>query len=476
MLTDLGVRIGPMVLRIAGRTALLVLLVVCGAMAADYLFTVVIMADAAHYTPLNTLIIALVVGVPMCWYLTQQHFTLRALKDDLSHARDAADAANEAKSAFLATMSHEIRTPLNGVLGMAQAMAADDLGVVQRERLDVIRQSGETLLAILNDVLDLSKIEAGKLELEDTEFDLAELARGAHAAFTAIAHKKGLSFDLIVEPSATGVWRGDPTRVRQILYNLISNALKFTDVGEIRVTARRADERLELVVRDTGIGMSPETVAGLFAKFAQADTSTTRRFGGTGLGLSICRELAALMGGTIAVVSAPGAGSTLTVRLDLPWLRASSAQSTHSAAPAGPAAAPAISALRVLAAEDNQINQLVLKTLLHQAGISPVVVEDGQACIVAWEAQTWDVILMDVQMPVMDGPAAARAIRAREAETGRARTPIVALTANAMAHQVLAYFAAGMDGHVSKPIEAAKLFAAIDAALEAEPSGDTAVA
>jgi signal transduction histidine kinase/ActR/RegA family two-component response regulator len=475
MLAGLGVRIGPMFLRIAGRTALLVLLIVCGAMAADYLFTVVVMADAAHYTPLNTLIIALVVGVPMCWYLTQQHFTLRALKDDLSHARDAADAANEAKSAFLATMSHEIRTPLNGVLGMAQAMAADDLGAVQRERLDVIRQSGETLLAILNDVLDLSKIEAGKLELEDAEFNLADLARGAHAAFTAIAHKKGLSFDLIVEPSATGVWRGDPTRVRQILYNLISNALKFTDAGEIRVTARRVDGRLELVVRDTGIGMSPETVTGLFAKFTQADTSTTRRFGGTGLGLSICRELAALMGGTIEAVSAPGAGSTFSVRLNLPWLKTGAAKPLASSAPA-PAATQASPTLRILAAEDNQINQLVLKTLLHQAGVSPTVVENGQVCLEVWEAGAWDVILMDVQMPVMDGLTAARAIRQREAETGRPRTPIVALTANAMAHQVLAYFAAGMDGHVSKPIEAAKLFAAIDAALNAEPSADTAVA
>ena len=465
-----------MFLRIAGRTAILISLIVCAAMAADYLFTVVLLADGAHYTPLNTFVITLVVGVPVCWFLTQQHFALQVLKDDLSRARDTAETANEAKSAFLATMSHEIRTPLNGVLGMAQAMAADDLGAVQRERLDVIRQSGETLLAILNDVLDLSKIEAGRLELEDTEFDLAELARGAHAAFTAIAHKKGLSFDLIVEPSAKGIWKGDPTRIRQILYNLISNALKFTDAGEIRVTARRADGRMELVVRDTGIGMSGETVEGLFAKFSQADASTTRRFGGTGLGLSICRELAALMGGTIAVVSAPGAGSTFTVRLDLPWLRTSSAQSAKSASPVEPATPPAVSALRVLAAEDNQINQLVLKTLLHQAGISPTVVEDGQACILAWEAGAWDVILMDVQMPVMDGLTAARAIRAREAETGRPRTPILALTANAMAHQILTYFAAGMDGHVSKPIEAAKLFEAIDAALTDLPSEDTAVA
>ncbi|MEO8115151.1 MAG: histidine kinase dimerization/phospho-acceptor domain-containing protein, partial [Phenylobacterium sp.] len=177
----------------------------------------------------------------------------------LLQAKEEAEAANRAKSTFLATMSHEIRTPLNGVLGMAQAMAVDELGEVQRERLDVIRQSGETLLAILNDVLDLSKIEAGKLELEEAEFDMAALARGAHAAFTAIANKKGLSFDLAVEPSAQGTYRGDPTRVRQILYNLISNALKFTDAGEIRVGVRRVDELLHFVIRDTGIGMDEET-------------------------------------------------------------------------------------------------------------------------------------------------------------------------------------------------------------------------
>jgi PAS domain S-box-containing protein len=386
----------------------------------------------------------------------------------LEVALKAAEAATVAKSNFLATMSHEIRTPLNGVLGMAQAMAVDELSSVQRERLDVVRQSGESLLAILNDILDLSKIEAGKLELEEREFDLADLAKGAHAAFTAIAQKRGISFDLAVEPGARGVYLGDDTRVRQILYNLISNALKFTERGEVRVVARRSADGLELVVRDTGIGMTEETVAGLFSKFTQADASTTRRYGGTGLGLSICKELAALMGGDISAESALGAGSVFTARLPLTWVRAAQAREATRQPDAPPAAAlPAQRPIRILAAEDNAMNQLVLKTLLHQAGLEPVVVDNGQACFEAWDREPWDVILMDVQMPVMDGPAAARAIRCKESVDGRPRTPIVALTANAMSHQVADYLAAGMDTHVSKPIEAGKLFAAIDMALSA---------
>src|SRR5215469_654336 len=230
----------------------------------------------------------------------------------------AAEAANEAKSAFLATMSHEIRTPLNGVLGMTQAMAADGLSPVQKERLEVIRQSGEALLAILNDVLDLSKIEAGRFELESVEFDLADLMKGAHSAFTAIANRKGLSFDLTIEAAARGVYLGDPTRVRQVLYNLISNALKFTEHGEVRVTAAVADRAaLVLTVADTGVGIAEERLAGLFEKFTQADASTTRRYGGTGLGLAICRELVQLMGGAIRAESEPGQGSRFTVSLPI---------------------------------------------------------------------------------------------------------------------------------------------------------------
>ena len=399
----------------------------------------------------------------------------RSLREARARARAgeaAAEGANAAKSAFLATMSHEIRTPLNGVLGMAQAMAADDLADVQRDRLEVIHQSGEALLAILNDILDLSKIEAGKLDLEEIEFDLGEVARGAHSAFTALANKKGLSFALDIE-AARGVYRGDPTRLRQILYNLISNGLKFTETGEIRVTAGQDDGELTLRVADTGVGIAPEALGRLFNAFSQADASTTRQYGGTGLGLSICRRLAELMGGTVSVESELGRGSCFTVRLPLPRVGEERA-ATALPAPATPPVASL--AVRVLAAEDNSVNQLVLKTLLHQIGVEPVVVGDGQAAVDAWAGGRWDVILMDVQMPVMDGPTAVRQIREREALSGRARTPILALTANAMPHQIAEYLAAGMDGHVAKPIEAARLFEALQTAIDSEEAPAAAVA
>ena len=384
---------------------------------------------------------------------------------DLAHARDAAEAANRAKSTFLATMSHEIRTPLNGVLGMAQAMDGDELTATQRERLDVIRQSGEALLAILNDVLDLSKIEAGKLDLESAEFSIGDLARGAHAAFSALAAKKGLGFQLQIEPSARGVYRGDSTRVRQILYNLISNALKFTDAGEVAVALARGDAGLRLSVSDTGIGIAPDRLAALFKKFEQADASTTRRYGGTGLGLAICRELADLMGGTIASHSQLGRGSRFDVDLPLEWVGPEPAADALDTFARG---APTLSTevrLKVLAAEDNAVNQLVLKTLLNQVGIEPKLVGDGAAALAAWEREAWDVILMDIQMPTMDGPTATAEIRRRERASGRVRTPIIALTANAMAHQVSEYANADMDGFVAKPIEIARLFAALEAVL-----------
>jgi PAS domain S-box-containing protein len=384
-------------------------------------------------------------------------------------AKDEAEAANAAKSAFLATMSHEIRTPLNGVLGMAQAMANDDLSPAQRERLDIIRQSGESLLAILNDVLDLSKIEAGRLELEEIDFDLAEVVRGAHAAFTATANRKGLSFRLHVDQTAEGVYRGDPVRVRQIIYNLLSNALKFTEEGWVDVVVDFEDRALRIKVQDTGIGIPPERLDRLFEKFEQADTSTTRRFGGTGLGLSICRELTRLMGGEIAAESEVGRGTCFTVVLPL----ARSAKTLERRAEPEPAPAPDVNLdqrrLRILAAEDNAVNQLVLKTLLHQIGVELAIVENGALAVEAWRREPWDLILMDVRMPEMDGPTATRLIRQAEAASNLPRTPIIALTANAMAHQVGEYLAAGMDAYVAKPIQIDRLFATMEEVLANEP-------
>ena len=415
-------------------------------------------------------------GRPLRLVGALQNITERkAAEKALVQAKEEAEAANRAKSAFLATMSHEIRTPLNGVLGMAQAMGADAaLAGQQRERLDVIRQSGETLLAILNDVLDLSKIEAGKLELEEAEFDIEALARGAHAAFAAIAKAKGLDFSLAIDPAARGVYRGDSTRIRQILYNLLSNALKFTERGAVRVEAARRDGALRLAVSDTGIGIPADRQAALFSKFEQADASTTRRFGGTGLGLAICRELTGMMGGTVEVASTPGEGATFVVTLPLERVASPRAPAAAVHPRDGLAQAEAPVTLRVLAAEDNPVNQLVLRTLLEQVGVAPVIVGDGAEALEAWAREPWDLVLMDVQMPRMDGPTAARMIRACEAAEGRPRTPIVALTANAMAHQVAEYAEAGMDDFLPKPLEIARLFEVLERALDTAASARAA--
>jgi len=420
-------------------------------------------------------------GAPTRFVGVLQDITERKRQQEaLIQAKEEAEAANQAKSAFLATISHEIRTPLNGMMGMVQVMGMGELEPAQRERLDVIRTSSDGLLAILNELLDLSKIEAGKLTLEDGEFDVAELAKGACAVFQAVAENKGLDLRLKVQPGARGVYRGDSTRVRQILGNLTSNALKFTERGSVEIVIGRREGRLQLKVSDTGIGMDAGQQAGLFRAFQQAEASTSRRYGGTGLGLAICRELTELMGGRITVQSKPGQGSSFTVRLPLEKLAAPVRKAPAAPEPAPePAVEEPQRALRVLAAEDNSVNQLVLKTLLNQIGVEPVMVDDGGAAVDAWARESWDLILMDVEMPVMNGPTAAAEIRRREKAEGRRRTPIFALTANAMEGQIAQYLAAGMDGHVAKPIAASRLFAALEAALEVandEQGGDEAVA
>ncbi len=391
-------------------------------------------------------------------------------------ARAEAEAANAAKSEFLATVSHEIRTPLNGVLGMAQAMSASDLPAEQRERLDIIRDSSEALLRVLNDILDISKIEARKLEIEAVEFDLGAVLAGVYATFAPVAAQRELQFS-VEAGDVDGTYLGDPSRVRQIVSNLVSNALKFTASGSVRVDAAREGEAIRVEVADTGIGIAPGVAETLFAKFVQADASTTRRFGGTGLGLAISRELAELMGGSIALRSAPGQGSTFTVRLRLERLGdARPAPQPRAAGPLVAAVDPRPGGARILAAEDNDINRLVLQTLLNQIGLDPDIVGDGAVAVEAWRRGDYDVILMDIQMPQKDGLAATREIRAEEAATGRRRTPILGLTANAMSHQVDEYRRAGMDGHIAKPIDVAKLFAALEAALAAEAEAEEVAA
>ena len=401
--------------------------------------------------------------------LQKNDLELRGAMDALVEARDAAEAANVLKSHFLANMSHEIRTPLNGVLAMAQIMAMSDLDQTQRERLAVIHQSGESLLTILNDILDLSKIEAGRMELETAEFDVGELARGIEAAHTPVAARKGLDFSVEVAPSAGGKRMGDRARLQQILNNLVANAIKFTASGEVRVALRGegADggDGLLISVSDTGIGVPAAKLPLLFQKFSQVDSSTTREFGGTGLGLAICREIAQLMGGAVWAESAEGVGSTFHVRV--PLERTSPAALASAEAAANRAGAD-VSELKILAAEDNATNQLVLKTIMATFGLGVDVVADGALAVQAWNAGQYDLILMDIQMPVMDGIAATRAIRAMERSGGRARTPIIALSANAMTHQVKEYLDAGMDMHVAKPIQLAKLQQALEAAMDGE--------
>ncbi|HEX7759814.1 MAG TPA: ATP-binding protein [Caulobacteraceae bacterium] len=396
--------------------------------------------------------------------LDRNHKELHQTMSDLVEARDAADAANVAKSQFLANMSHEIRTPLNGVLAMAEVMARGELAAPQRERLAVVRQSGEQLLSVLNDVLDLSKIEAGKLELEVSDFDLERVAQSVRDAFTVVAVGKGLTLDVEVTPEAAGVWRGDGDRLRQIVNNLVSNALKFTPTGSVTARFELADAGgIRLAVIDTGIGIPADKMGALFEKFTQADSSTTRRYGGTGLGLAICRELAQLMAGSISVTSEEGKGSTFYA--ELPLSRGGAAAAPEASCPAEELEGRSI---RLLAAEDNPVNQKVLQAIVEPMDVDLHIVADGRAAVEAWRQDNYDLILMDIQMPIMDGITAAKAIRAAEVAEQRPRTPILALTANAMVHQIEEYLAAGMDGHVSKPIEIAKLYDALNRALAGE--------
>ena len=403
---------------------------------------------------------------------------LRRTLGELVEARDAAEAANVLKSHFLANVSHEIRTPLNGVLAMAEIMSLGELDDEQREHLEVIRGSGASLMTVLNDVLDISKIEAGELALELRAFEPGAAVEAAVAAFVAEGRAKGLEMAVEIAPGLS-LRSGDETRLRQIVVNLMANAVKFTARGGVRVTVRDLIEDgvavLAIDVADTGVGIAADVMPRLFHKFVQADSSTTRQFGGTGLGLAICRELAAMMGGRIWAQSTLGQGARFSVRLPLaqaaaaveaeasPVARADATALASARVASAPSTLPA-GRLRVLAAEDNAVNRQVLASVLSIFEAEFEIVENGRELVEAWSRSTPDVILMDVQMPVMDGIAASRAIREAERRTGRARTPIIAVTANAMQHQIGAYLVAGMDGLVSKPLEMARLREALSKA------------
>jgi PAS domain S-box-containing protein len=400
-----------------------------------------------------------------------------AIEAEMAEARSAAEAANKAKSEFLANMSHEIRTPLNGVLGITGALARTELTAQQREMVDLVLTSGELLERVVSDVLDFSKIEAGRLELEIRPFDLPSQLHALLDLFRDRAGEKGLTFSVTCGEAAQGWFRGDIVRIKQVLGNLVSNAIKFTAEGEIRVAIDvhdpedGRDPTLILEVRDTGIGFDEAFARRLFQRFSQADGSITRRFGGTGLGLSICQALVEMMGGDIRGASVPGRGSEFQVRLPLPRLEGGGRE-----APAGPPGEIAelrlrraleAGSLRVLLAEDHLINQRVVELILEPTGASLTKVETGDEALRACMAEDFSLILMDMQMPVMDGLAATRAIRAfeRALATPR-RTPIVMLSANAMPHHSQEAIAAGADLHLAKPVTPASLLDAVARALD----------
>lgn len=379
-------------------------------------------------------------------------------RDAAQCARREADEASVAKSRFLATMSHEIRTPLNGVIGMAQIMAGDALEDRQKRRLEILDRSAHTLLDLINQILDLSRIEEGRLEIVPQPIDADALIHEVTEAVRPLADSKGLAFH--VRSPGLGWVVADPVRLRQILFNLLSNAIKFTAEGEAALTITRAGSEVVFRVSDTGRGIPADRIDQLFARFAQIEAADADRRDGAGLGLSIVATLVELLGGRIDVQSEAGEGATFVVTLSLESVAAIDAgDETETVA--------ATAAMRVLVAEDHPVNQQVIRGLLGQVGIEVEIVDDGVAAVEATQGRTWDLILMDVQMPNMDGPTATRAIRRRETEDGLARTPVIALTANAMVEQVETYLAAGMDAVVSKPIDLKVLLTTISDVMAA---------
>ncbi len=385
------------------------------------------------------------------------HVTINAhQRAALAAARDEANRANEAKSKFLANMSHELRTPMNGVLGLTQVLLRDaSLNDEQRHLLNVVQGSGTSLVQLLNDILDLSKIEAGRIELEQVPFAPASLAEELHQLLLPSADSHDIA--LIIDDQGTVPVLGDPTRTRQVLMNLLGNAIKFTHNGHVTLRMIPGAGTLRFEVEDTGIGIPEAVQATIFEQFAQADTSTTRRFGGTGLGLTISRLLVERMGGTLDLQSSPGAGSTFGFSLPVsPAPHPPARDPLRPPSTAKPAPASPLVGLRVLVAEDNPVNQLVARSLLAELGITPRVVGTGEEAVRCAQDEEWDVILMDVHMPLMDGLTAARTLRAE----GNA-TPILAMTASTMAEERAATVDAGMNGFLPKPVRLADLSIAL---------------
>jgi signal transduction histidine kinase/AmiR/NasT family two-component response regulator len=443
------------------------------------------------------------VGAPLQWSPEQRLFavaiaSLGALVNErderlraeqsLRASNRAAEAASRAKSLFLANMSHEIRTPMNGILGMSELMLSTPLTDTQQTYVQTTYESAEALLRVLSDILDFSKIEAGKLDVERVEFDLRRLIEDIMRLVGKAAQSKGLVIRQEFGFGAAPIVVGDPVRVRQILLNLLNNAVKFTAAGEVSLTVRQVagysgpqptqPERpiYEFIVTDTGIGLTPGETSKIFEAFSQADGSTTRKYGGTGLGLAIVKQLVELMGGTIGVKSKAGEGSVFWFKLPLP-----SAAAGAERAPAAAAAAEEQSKVplqgTVLLVEDNAINREVARRMLQQLGLEVVTAADGAQAVTLERERRFDLILMDCQMPVMDGYEATRQIRARESAIASQEpwsTPIIALTANAMRGDRERCLAEGMDDHLAKPFKLKELHAALARWIAVEQSASSA--
>jgi len=393
--------------------------------------------------------------------------------DQLRGARRRAEDANRAKSEFLANMSHEIRTPLNGVVSMADSLTRRPLGPQEREMVELIRSSGVTLERLLSDILDTAKMESGQVAIEPAPFDLEQTVSDIGALWRVKAEDKGVALEVEFDPALSGLVEGDAVRLRQVLTNLVNNALKFTSKGHVRLTVAAAPgDRVAFRVSDTGVGFDREQRNRIFRRFQQADGSITRRYGGTGLGLAISTALVDLMGGALDCESTPGEGSSFWFDIPLPRV----ARTESSAASASQAATQDVEAasLRILLADDHPANRKVVEIMLGATAMDLVTVENGRQAVDAFIGGGFDLVLMDMQMPVMDGLTATAEIRRHEVEHGLKRTPVLMLTANAMAEHVEAGRAAGADGHLTKPVTMAGLFDAIGTALEParEPRSD----